>query len=152
MKFTTKDNRNQAIVVVPKTYQSDGFGHRELRRLPSGVTGLRAEFVNGSFDTEAAQRSHGWSDDDRLLVEEVLQRPEKGYGSDFFRTDDEGTPERIDPNAPRNDGPRCVFSMRSGDKVEVCGRKVDGESEYCVFHQPEALLKQAEATLEAATA
>lgn len=110
------------FTIAPDDYEY--HGHRRVL-----VRGLHAQFVDNRFDTEQAQRTEKWSDEQRKQVEEGLLASE-----DLNRT-----LSLIDPNFEI--GPQimpevltCLFDVTVDGNVESCGRPAISEDGYCQKH------------------
>lgn len=116
---------------------------------------LYAEFKQHKFDSEAAQRTYGWTDEQRKKVEEHLLNHQ-----DWGRSDGRGIfldqtatakptseQELVEAAKARGTVPerRCLFMQDVGEDTIQCDQKIpiDQPSDYCSTH---------EAILEAATA
>lgn len=115
---------------------------------------LYAEFKQHKFDSEAAQRTYGWTDEERKKVEEhLLNNPDwgrsdgRGIFHDTTATVISSEKDLIEAAKQRGTVPerRCLFMQEVGEDTVQCDQKIpiDQPSDYCATH---------EAILEAATA
>ena len=126
--------RHVYVIRKARRYMLDGL--QEYDR------GLRAEFNEGFFDTEAAQLTLAWTDEERDLVERFLMR-HQDFGHGLYLDPSEkgasvATPER--PAAiegqPGESRTVCIAWDENGDgESTMCGRPtVDDAGEFCARH------------------
>lgn len=108
-----------------------------INGVPKTVRGIRAVFADHVFDSEKAQREYRWTDQERELVEQtLLECPdfEAGKISPLAETDEDFAryAEVVDDKA--NATARCIATFDTPEGAEVCGRKVEGDTDYCKEH------------------
>ena len=97
------------------------------------VKGLSVKFRNGYLDTEAAQKLHKWSDEQREEVEAYL-RDHGDFNVTMFEEDPDGGGARMSREIdPRDLG--CLHIVPGDFGPTLCGAsKIEG-SPYCSKHQ-----------------
>ena len=95
--------------------------------------GLHANFHDeggqgGYLDTEAEQRTLGWSEEEREQVEQhLLNHSDFGRGI-YLAESAEMRPEDLEPEG-------CIFTAPDGSVAERCGKARAEDSAYCEEHQ-----------------
>lgn len=141
---------NKQYTVLPVDYEISG-PHR--KRTP----GLLVRFANHYWDSLVAQQRNGWSDADRVMVENHLKNHRDfgrewslGMGGLYF-DETEHVPEAAPEGsaAPQEQAPltsRCIFTIPLPDGAEQCKEDARTGSDYCNTHFAEmAKAKVAEA-------
>jgi len=127
MRFTSPYRR--AVYVVRPAWKELVAGQVERH------VGLRAEFNQGSFDSEKAQREQRWTDEQRREVEKYLLE-HNDFGKRIFPPKD----EMVSQEELRHygnvgaDTPRCIASYETPEGSEPCGRPVMADTDYCPEH------------------
>lgn len=128
MKFRHKV-RNMTYIVRAQDIIVES-GHKTVTK------GLKAKFVNGEFDSEAAQKSLGWSDEDREHVEAYLHaHPDYGRGMYGVQGRDEARiAEALEPHT-------CLAMYVVQGESQTCGRPCEGD--FCPEHEAEMNTREA---------
>lgn len=132
MRFISVPRRAK-YVVRPTTRTTNVLGMPETHR------GLAARFLNHSFDSEAAQRQLGWTDEERVTVERhLLGHPDldrhNGFHLDDVVEGKAGTRVDLPANAVST---RCIAFFRNEDgEVEQCPREAK-QGDFCNAHAVE---------------
>lgn len=101
---------------------------------------LRAQFVDGFWDSEATQKSMGWSNEEREQVEQyLLTHDDFGHGlfldssepgaGPYVATETEATEEEQEKSLTV-----CIASVETDGESKLCGRPTVGDSEFCAKH------------------
>ena len=122
MRFVNKYVHARYSPRVPY-YETHG-PHRQL------VHGLIVQFEDNEFDSEAAQHTFGWTDEERVEVEEYLQA-HRDYGR-VMNTVSAGEVEGITTAPPELI--TCLWMVTIDGDVEVCGRPAVNEEGECAKH------------------
>jgi hypothetical protein len=107
------------------------------------VPGLSAQFRGRDrlFDTEAAQKTLGWTDEERKQVEEYLLG-HQDFGYRLWLAPGQTTPEGLNVNV--GSGPqevRCGHFITKDGEIRQCKNKALVGQEFCGTHKP-SLIKQ----------
>ena len=140
---------NQVYVVPSKKHVVEPFG-KGYRRVPE-VT-YRAEFSEFEWDSLQGQQTYGWSDEERVFVEDYL-KGHRDFGvsgsivtgvGGLYLMDEAGELQPEDLHVESGDVKlgtgrrRCQYTHEMpGGKVEQCGRliKNDSETGLCKTHE-----------------
>ncbi len=133
MRFQSK-KREYSIIVKKSFYRRFEEGGREL------VPGLKARFVGPQriFDSEQAQKLHGWSDEDRVYVENwLLKRPEFNNGI-YLAPGETLTEDQINiaSSLPSAFKAKCTFIELVEGGFEQCLNQATAGREFCADHDP----------------
>ena len=122
MKFRTKFRKITYVVRRQDIMVESG--------LKTVTKGLRAEFVDHSFDSETAQRRLGWTDADREAVEAYLiGHSDFGKGLYLVQGDDQTrVAETTQPHT-------CLAIYVVQGESQSCGRPCEGD--FCPEHEAE---------------
>lgn len=105
---------------------------------------LRAEFIDGFFDSGVAASSLNWKPEDKELVEKYLLR-HADFGHGLYLDESEPAAEIMAPmeNAGESEEPTptrtlCIASVETDGETRMCGKPtVDAAGEFCATHAPE---------------
>lgn len=140
MRFISVANRLK--IVVKQAYQEKAV---DGSRIPH--PGLRARFLNHTFDSVESQKQLGWTDEERVRVERALLG-HNSFGNpgmiDGFYLDHsvEGTPggreapeyQKVRGNIATATKERCTFFFRAEDgSPEQCPHEAE-DGEFCSQH------------------
>jgi hypothetical protein len=132
MKFRSH-NLNLIVVVQPARDVLVTVGASAGTKMRTSP--LRAYFRSGMFDSVNAQSYHGWTEDERIRVEDALMNHrefEKPGG--IFLEDGESLPPRFaKPTEKSLASDTCIFQMRTPSGAEPCG-KPSVLGPYCEEH------------------
>lgn len=129
MRFSSKFiNARYTVGTHAPHYEFHGQ-HREM------VQGLFAQFVNYEYDSETAQKSNHWSDEQRVIVEDWLKQLD-----DFALPEDGGKIWLTDSLNPGDKvlsldrGTQCLFLRPTPDGTERCPDAVAEGTDFCPTH------------------
>lgn len=124
MRFVSAATRAKYVVVPAYTTMNGPT--------PVPVPGLKARFFGHIFDSEKSQRELGWTDEERIKVEQHLLNH-----SDFNRHGGFYLETESDVVAPRDLGTRrCIAFFRNEDgESEQCPREPVEGYDYCDEHK-----------------
>lgn len=142
MRFASKADRI--------TYVVAGHPRRRISNLETGETishpGLHARFLNHTFDSEREQVNNGWTDGQRVIVENyLLGHPDFDKPGGFF-LELVGGESKADilraaghPMAepgPERSAERCLFFYPNKEtgEIEQCPKTIVPGTEYCTEH------------------
>lgn len=132
MKFRSKWSK--AIYIVrPSRRQTDQLGIVNI------APGLRAVFDedNHSFDSVAAQEAAGWSDEERVAVEEHLLK-HKDYGNGLILMPGQDIPEEMQAIARVNRdevSTKCVHVDFIDGEIQQCKNEAVPGDQKCDQHK-----------------
>ncbi len=140
MRFQTR-YENYVVVCRPKAKLFNPAG-----LMVSGDPGLRAEFSGllHIFDSEKAQATYRWTDEDRIYLEKFLVT-HPSFGVDFHLAFDEVVPKYLEewmaekglvlgPNFER----RCGKVWAEDDDIIQCKNSAVPGKDFCAEHLPKA--------------
>jgi hypothetical protein len=108
---------------------------------------LRAAFVNHRFDSEAAQKSLGWTDEEREQVEQhLLSHYKLGKTRGFYVLDAYMRPTTQAPEPATVVDPgkiQCLFVIPTSEGDERCDKPAVEGGIYCEAHVKGAALAEA---------
>lgn len=120
MRFSSTGDHVR-YTVIPKDYELQG-NHKKI--LPGS---LAAEFFQHEFDSEKAQKSNRWTDEQRVQVEDYL-KDHPDFGFQIWEVDELVAGINFS-------GQRCLFSVPTeGGVIDVCGEPAIEDSLYCAKH------------------
>lgn len=99
--------------------------------------GMKATFTGTQrlFDSVTAQKTFGWTDEERIKVEKHLLESDD-FGVNLFLAPGQDIPEELLEKQPAVEN-RCTHIFVEGDKIIQCDATADRGSEYCAVHNPE---------------
>jgi hypothetical protein len=104
--------------------------------------GLSAKFVRGTWDSLAAQKENGWSDQEREVVERHLMN-HGDFGNGLYLDPEEaraasgeghGAVIPTPPTMPGGLPQVCIATTTGPDGVTMCGKPIEAGSDYCPDH------------------
>lgn len=101
---------------------------------------LRAEFIDGFFDSEVTARSLSWGPEDQKLVEQYLMRhADFGHGLYLDESEDQAaiilTPSEEAAAEAAPSRTLCIASVETDGETKMCGKPtVDAAGEFCAEH------------------
>ena len=136
MRFMSKQPRLKIVIRPAVKQHQPGSGQVTLID-----RGLRARFRDHFFDSEIAQKQLGWTDEERMLVEEqLLANHRYGKANGFYLEDiAERRAAQLDKKKDRsNEQIRCLEFYRDPETNEAvqCPNAVVPDTEFCADHQP----------------
>ena len=136
MRFMYKQPRLKVVIRPAVKTHAPGSGQVVLLD-----RGLRAKFREHVFDSEIAQRQLGWTDEDRILVEQrLLANPRFDTANGFYLEDiAEQKAAALKTKDKEKLKLRCLEFYRDEENQSVqCDNEPLEGSEYCAAHQPVA--------------